>query len=144
MLLVAATALAGSRADSGNVNGDNFTARLRRERKRRQAAEASEADAVQAMLGARRSSRPSAPCNGSSFVDRPRVSALVQAFGDAINARQLAQRLHALPSVEVLWVITDFHSTVFDLVQVVSKFPSAFSPLFLTDSSFLGAISIAL
>ena len=42
------------------------------------------------------------PCNTTQFVDVPDVSALIQAFGDGANARQLATRLHTLPHVEII------------------------------------------
>jgi hypothetical protein len=86
---------------------DNLTMRMsRREKRRRQGLELSDSESVHTLLGGRRSTwqpHRARPCNGTSFVDRPRVSALIQAFGDATaNARQLSERLHALPSVEVL------------------------------------------
>jgi len=49
-------------------------------------------------LWPRRSVWKRLPCNESY----PLVSAIVQAFGDGGNARQLAQRLHAFPSLEVI------------------------------------------
>jgi len=84
---------------------DNLTMRMSRREKRRRH-ELSDSESVRTLLGGRRSTwqpHRARPCNGTSFVDRPRVSALIQAFGDATaNARQLSERLHALPSVEVL------------------------------------------
>ena len=50
------------------------------------------------LLWPRRSVWKRLPCNESY----PRVSAIVQAFGDGANARQLALRLHAFPSMEVI------------------------------------------
>lgn len=94
-----------------SARGENETSRLgrltpRRGKHRRPALPRWAEDTTMMLLGARRSSwkprRHMLPCNASRFTDHPRVSALIQTFGDGANARQLAQRLRLIPDVEII------------------------------------------
>lgn len=81
-----------------SASHENLTSKTHHRRRRRE-------QATRTLLGMRRSMwqpKRTHPCNSTGFIDRPHVSALVQAFRDGANARQLAQRLHLLPSVEVI------------------------------------------
>jgi hypothetical protein len=83
------------------VRGDGVSSQRRRDRHRRQPT----MEGLDVLLHARRSAwqpHRARPCNTSRYLERPRVSALIQAFDDRRNARQLASRLHALPNVEVI------------------------------------------
>ena len=86
-----------------SLQSDEQRAVRRHQRRRRHAI--ADVEGRSALLQPRRSAwqpRHVRPCNSTGYLERPRVSALVQTFREGANAAQLASRLHALPSVEVL------------------------------------------
>ena len=83
----------------------NRTRKSRREHRRNQASATDSSVDMEVLLHPRRSSwqpRHISPCNRTQYAERPRVSALIQAFHDRQNAEQLAMRLHSLRSVEII------------------------------------------
>jgi hypothetical protein len=83
----------------------NGTRQHRREHRRKHSSASDSITDLQVFLHPRRSHwqpRHTSPCNRTRHIDQPRVSALIQAFGDRQNAEQLAVRLHSVPSMEII------------------------------------------